>query len=117
LNFSFVFAPTFDAAALSQESPRQFHIATKTQTTIATPQILASMTFSPTDFTMERESVPHDANSLQSFASIPQKTNVQRKNTGAHDRIPYDTVISKHEASTGVHRQSLLEYDTLAKSM
>jgi hypothetical protein len=53
LNFSFVFAPTFDAAALSQESPSEFHIATKTQTTTASPQILASMTFSPADFTME----------------------------------------------------------------
>jgi hypothetical protein len=53
LNFSFVFAPTFDAAALSQESPSEFHIAAKTQTTTASPQILASMTFSPADFTME----------------------------------------------------------------
>jgi hypothetical protein len=46
LNFSYAVAPTFDAATLSHESPIQFYIVTMTQTTIASPQILASMIFS-----------------------------------------------------------------------
>jgi hypothetical protein len=46
LNFSCAVAPTFDAAAPSHESPSQFHLATKTRTTLASPRISASMIFS-----------------------------------------------------------------------
>jgi hypothetical protein len=40
-----------------------------------------------------------------------------RKSIGAHDRISSDPAISEHEVAMGVCRQSLLELDTLAKSM
>jgi hypothetical protein len=63
-------------AAPSQESQNQFLITTKTQTTIASPEILASMTFSAN--TMERERVPHDINSHHSFEALPLKPNSQR---------------------------------------
>jgi hypothetical protein len=45
LNISYAIAPTLDAHAPSHESPSQFHIATKTRTTMANPKISASTTF------------------------------------------------------------------------
>jgi hypothetical protein len=79
LNFSCIVAPTFDAAAPSQQSPSQFHIATKTQTTTVGPQILASMTFSASLLQIEREIVPYDGNSKQGFRSLLLKPNDQIK--------------------------------------
>jgi hypothetical protein len=40
-----------------------------------------------------------------------------KKSTSAHDRISSDPAISEHEVTMGVCLQSLLELDTLAKSM
>jgi hypothetical protein len=65
------------AAAPSHNSPSQFLIDTKTQTTIASPHILAAMTFSAS--TMEQESVLHNIKSQQSFVVFPLKSNGQRK--------------------------------------
>ena len=103
------------AAAPSHESPGQFFIATKTQTTIVSPQFSPSMAFSAS--TMERESVLHDINSQQSFEALPLKPNGQRKSTGAHDRIPSDPAISKHESPSGVRQRGLPKHDCLATSM
>ena len=66
--------------------------------------------------TMERESVLHDINSQQSFEALPLKPNDQRKTMGAHDRIPSDPAISRHESPSGVRRRSLPKLDTLARS-
>jgi hypothetical protein len=45
MNFSCVVAPTSAVVAPSHKTPRQFHIATKTQTTNASPNIPASVAF------------------------------------------------------------------------
>jgi hypothetical protein len=66
---------------------------------------------------MEREIVPHDGNSQQSFAALLVKPNGQIKNMGALDRIPSDPAISRHKALSVVCRRSLLEYNTPARSM
>jgi hypothetical protein len=47
------------------------------------------------------EDVPHDGNRQQSFATLHLKPN-GRKNTGAHNRIPSDLAISRHEVSSGL---------------
>jgi hypothetical protein len=52
----------------------------------------------------------------QSFATLPLKPNGQ-KNMGAHDRIAPDSAISKHETPNRIHRWSLPELDTPAKSI
>ena len=67
--------------------------------------------------TMERKSVLHDINSQHSFEALPLKPNGQRKNTGAHDRIPSDPAISTHESPSGVRRRSLPKHDRPARSM
>jgi hypothetical protein len=46
LNFSCVVDRLVDATAMIHESPKKFFIATNTQTTIASRQISASMTYS-----------------------------------------------------------------------
>jgi hypothetical protein len=61
--------------------------------------------------------MPHDINSQQSFDALPLKPNGQRKNLGAHDRIPPDPAISGHKSPSGVHRQSLPEHTTATGSM
>jgi hypothetical protein len=52
-------------------------MTTKTQTAIASPQILASMTFFAS--TMEQESMQHNINSQQNFETFSLKPNSQRK--------------------------------------
>jgi hypothetical protein len=64
-------------AARSHGTPNQFLIATKTEITIACPQISPSMTFSAS--TTERESMLHGINSLQSFKTLPLKPNSKIK--------------------------------------
>jgi hypothetical protein len=61
------------AAAPSHQLPSQFLIANQTETTNASPQISAAMTFSAS--IMERESVLHDINRQQSFEALPLKPN------------------------------------------
>ena len=115
MDFTYVVAPHLHPAAPSHETPSQFLIARKIRTTIASPQISPSTSFSAS--TMERESVLHDINSQQSFEALPLKPNGQRKNTGAHDRIPSDPAISRHESPSGVRRRSLPKHDRPARSM
>ena len=95
-------------------TPSQFLIVRKIRTTIVSPQISPSMSFSAS--TMERESVLHGINSQQSFEALPLKPNGQIKNTGAPDRIPSDPAISRHESPCGVRRRSLPKLDNLARS-
>ena len=107
--------PHLHAAAPSHETPSQFLIVRKIRTTIASPQISPSTSFSASN--MERESMLHDINSQQSFEALPLKPNGQRKNMGAHDRIPSDPATSRHKSPSGVRRQSLPKRDRPARSM
>jgi hypothetical protein len=48
-----IVVPLADAAATRHKSPSKFLIATKTHTTVASPQKSASMSLSASDFTMD----------------------------------------------------------------
>jgi hypothetical protein len=61
--------------------------------------------------------MPHDINSQQSFDALSLKSNGQIKNMGAHDRIPPDPAISRHESPSGVRRRSLPKYATATRTM
>jgi hypothetical protein len=61
--------------------------------------------------------MPHDINSQQSFDVLPQKLNSQRKNMGAHDRIPPNPAISRHESPNGVRQRSLPKHATATRSI
>jgi hypothetical protein len=75
------------------------------------------MTLYVSDFTMERKiymSIMATDSRASGISLL--KPNCAEKNLGAHDRISSDLAISKHEAPKGVHRLSLPELDTAARS-
>jgi hypothetical protein len=103
--------PLANVAATRHESPSKFLIATKTQPPMLVLRNSAFMSFSASRFTMDRKTCPMMATELH-----PLKPNGQKKLGCARSNLIHPAV-SKHEAPSGVRRWSLLELDTLARSM
>jgi hypothetical protein len=85
------------------ESPSQFLIANQLE-----PPLLAFRSRLPLHSppASGNEKVPLDINSQRRFETLPLKPNSQKK-TGAHDQIPHDPAIFRHEFRSGVCRRNL----------
>jgi hypothetical protein len=102
---------------MSHESSNKFLISIKAQTTIASPQNSASMSLSVFDFIMNRKRHVPGWQQTTELHSAPYETKRSEKNMGAHDQIPSDPAISRHEAPSGVHQRSIPKLDTPARSI
>jgi hypothetical protein len=93
--------PHLHSTVMNLESPIRFIIAAKTRTTNNIPQFPTFMSFSVSNFTMKQKKTRPWWQQIAVIHDAPSSNRTIGKK-GAHDRIPSDPTISRHEAPKGV---------------